>query len=141
MSLASLSHAISHLEALAPDARIRDLIALSGRLPAHAPSVREPWEVIDTRQSAECQDELHLYARREGEGVRLAATVGAESTTITRALLAFWIENLSGERAEDILALESTVVPRILGDALLRQRSASAYTTLRRVQEAVGALK
>jgi sulfur transfer protein SufE len=73
--------------------------------------------------------------------VKLAAEVGQEVTTLTRALTALFVENLNGASADDILGVDPSIVPRVVGESLMRQRSNSAYYTLRRVKEAVRALE
>jgi sulfur transfer protein SufE len=141
MSLESLERTAQQFEALPREDRIGALIALADRLSALAPSPSEPWTVRDIRQDLECQDTVGLYARGEGERVFLAAEVGQEVTTLTRALTALFVEHLSGETRAHILALDSVIVPRVVGETLMRQRSNSAYYTLRRLKEAVEQLE
>jgi sulfur transfer protein SufE len=141
MSLESLENTVQQFEVLPKEGRIQGLIALSNGLGKLAPKAGEPWEVRDIRQDTECQDVVGLFARRDGNQVRLAAEVGQEVTTLTRALTALFVENLSGSSAEDILALDPSIIPRVVGESLMRQRSNSAYYTLRRVKEAVRALE
>ena len=65
--------------------------------------MKQSWDVVDVRKDHECLDVVGLYARREWEAVRLAASVGQEVTTLTRALTALFVENLDCETAANIL--------------------------------------
>jgi sulfur transfer protein SufE len=93
------------------------------------------------RQDQECQDVLGVYVRRDGERVRVAAQAGEESTTLTRALSALLAEHLNGESPRAILELDASIVPRVVGDVLMRQRGTAAFYTLRRFKEAVQRLE
>ena len=142
MSLQSLEHAVQELEHLDHGAKIRGLIHLAEHLPGLAPARDEQWDVKDARQDQECLDVLALYVKRLDDGhLKLAAEVGDEATTMTRALTALLVQNLSGETKENILSVGQDVIPRAIGETLLRQRSSGAYYTLRRVHEAVRALE
>jgi cysteine desulfuration protein SufE len=141
MSLETLERAAQHFEGLEKEGRIQGLIALADGLPKLAPQGGETWDVEDIRKDLECQDTVGLYLRRDGTRVKLAAEVGDEVTTLTRALTALFVENLDGESSDHILGLDPNIVPRIVGDALMRQRSNAAYYTLRRLKEAVRALE
>jgi sulfur transfer protein SufE len=141
MSLESLERAVQGFEGLSREARIGALIELAESLPRFAPLEGESWDVRDVRQDQECQDVLGLFARLEadtvGNTVRLAAQVGAESTTLTKALTALFVTHLNGESPRAILSLDQSIVPRVIGESLMRQRSSAAYYTLRRLKEAV----
>jgi cysteine desulfuration protein SufE len=141
MSLETLERTAQHFEGLEKEGRIQGLIALADGLPKLAPLNGEAWDVEDIRKDLECQDTVGLYVRRDGTRVKLAAEVGEEVTTLTRALTALFVENLDGESSDHILGVDPNIVPRIVGDALMRQRSNAAYYTLRRLKEAVRALE
>ncbi len=141
MSLETLENTVKRFESLPREGRIQGLIDLADGLPRLAPPEGAHWDVTDIRQDQECQDTVGLYARRDGERVRLAAEVGQEVTTLTRALTALWVENLDGETATEILDLDPAVVGRVVGETLMRQRSNTAYYTLRRLKEAVQQLE
>jgi cysteine desulfuration protein SufE len=142
MSLATLESTVKLFESLPKETKIQGLISLSDSLPKLAPDLKESWEVQDVRKDHECLDVVGLYARRDDAGhVKLAATVGREVTTLTRALTALFVENLSGESAEHILDVQPDVIPRVVGEALMKQRSNTAYYTLRRIKEAVEILE
>ena len=142
MSLQSLEQAVGALEQLDKTAKIQGLIHLAERLPSLAPQPQDTWDIHDARQDQECLDVLALYAKRLENGqVRLAAEVGEEATTMTRALTALLVQNLSGETTQNILSVGQDVIPRAIGEALLRQRSSGAYYTLRRLHEVIRALE
>lgn len=142
MSLTTLDGTVKLFESLPKETRIQGLIALAGSLPRFAPDETEPWDVVDVRKDHECLDVVGLYARRGPEGrVKLAATVGREVTTLTRALTALLVENLDGETPEAIRSVEPSLIPRVVGEALMKQRSSTAYYTLRRIHEAVERLE
>jgi cysteine desulfuration protein SufE len=61
--------------------------------------------------------------------------------TLTRALAAILCEGLDGAAPADIAALPETVVEDIAGQVLVRLRSRTAYYILRRVKQAVQALR
>ncbi|HWG85966.1 MAG TPA: SufE family protein [Deinococcales bacterium] len=140
MSLTTLDETVRIFERLPKETRIEGLIALADSLPRLAPEPTDSWDVVDVRKDQECLDVVGLYARREGEAVRLAASVGQEVTTLTRALTALFVENLDGESAKNILSVTPEVIPRVVGEALMKQRSNTGYYTLRRIHEAVRAL-
>jgi sulfur transfer protein SufE len=137
MSLPTLETTVQLFENLPKETRIQGLISLADSLPKFAPKPGETFDVEDVRQDHECLDVVGLFVRREGERVHLAAEVGKEVTTLTRALTALFVENLSGETPEAILSVEPTIIPRVVGEALMKQRSNTAYYTLRRIHEAV----
>lgn len=138
MSLETLESNVRLFESLPKETKIQGLISLSESLPKLAPDESEPWDVVDVRKDHECLDVVGLYARRDDAGrVELAATVGREVTTLTRALTALFVENLSGETPEAIRSVEPSLIPRVVGEALMKQRSNTAYYTLRRIHEAV----
>ena len=142
MSLATLENTVKLFESLPRETKIQGLISLSESINKLAPDVAHHWDVEDVRKDHECLDVVGLYARRDDGGrVHLAATVGKEVTTLTRALTALFVENLSGETAEHILDVSPEVIPRVVGEALMKQRSNTAYYTLRRIKEAVEILE
>jgi cysteine desulfuration protein SufE len=141
MSLSTLDSAVKLFETFPKETKIQGLISLADSLPRLAPKEGETWDVEDVRKDHECLDVVGLYARLEDGHVKLAAEVGKEVTTLTRALTSLFVENLSGETTQNILSVEASIIPRIVGEALMRQRSNTAYYTLRRIHEAVRLLE
>jgi sulfur transfer protein SufE len=141
MSLASLEQTVATFEDLPKETRIRELIGLADTLAKLEPSQTEHWDIEDVRQDHECLDAVGIYAKREGSNIKLAATVGKDATTLTRALTALLVENLSGETLENIIKVPNSVINRVVGEALLRQRSNTAYYSLRRIQDVARALE
>jgi cysteine desulfuration protein SufE len=142
MSLSTLDAAVKLFETFPKETKIQGLISLADSLPRLAPKDGVKWDVEDVRKDHECLDVVGLYARLDDQGgVQLAAEVGKEVTTLTRALTSLFVENLSGESPMNILSVEPSIIPRIVGEALMRQRSNTAYYTLRRIHEAVKSLE
>jgi sulfur transfer protein SufE len=141
MSLESLEKIVTTFEDLPKETRIRELIGLADGLANLEPNETDPWDIKDVRQDHECLDAVGIFAKREGPNVKLAATVGRDATTLTRALTALLVENLNGETLENILKVPNSVINRVVGEALLRQRSNTAYYSLRRIQDVARALE
>jgi cysteine desulfuration protein SufE len=142
MSLQSLEETVRVFEKLPKETRIDGLISLADGIGRLAPREGEQWQVEDVRKDNECLDVVGLYARKREDGkVDLAATMGQEVTTLTRALTSLFVENLNGETAENILSVKPDLIPRVVGETLMKQRSNTAYYTLRRIHEAVKALE
>jgi cysteine desulfuration protein SufE len=141
MSLETLENTVKLFEHLPKETRIQGLISLADSLPKFVPDQLEHYDVVDVRKDHECLDVVGLYAKRDGDGVKLAASVGKEVTTLTRALTALFVENLSGETVDHILSVEPSIIPRVVGETLMKQRSNTAYYTLRRIHDAVRELE
>ena len=137
MSLETLEAQVQHFETLDNSARIQALIALAQNVDQLEPQQTDTWDFTEIRQDQECLDEMGLYLRHKDNTLELAATVGSEATTLTRALTAVLIQHLNGETKDRILELKDSFVPRLVGESLLRQRRNAAYYPLRRVQDAV----
>jgi sulfur transfer protein SufE len=141
MSLASLEHRIEELQALPRDAQITNLIALASDLKQLAPNAGETWDVRDVRQDLECADTVGLYVRRDSNGVRLAAEVGAEVTTLTKALTALMVQHLDGETPTAIASVTASQLSGIVPESLLRQRQNTVNYAVQRLQDAVRSLE
>ena len=141
MSLASLEHRIEELQALPRDAQISNLIALAGGLAKLAPDSSQHWDVRDVRQDLECADTVGLYVRRDSNGVRLAAEVGQEVTTLTKALTALMVQHLDGETPTAIASVTASQLSGIVPASLLRQRQNTVNYAVQRLQDAVRSLE
>jgi cysteine desulfuration protein SufE len=141
MSKASLERAVEALSAQPANAQISALIALAGELKTLAPDPSQHWTIRDVRQDIECDDTVGLYARLEGETVRLAAEVGQEVTTLTKALTALLVKHLDGERASTIRTVTSSDLAPIVPETLLRQRRNTVHYAVQRLQDVVRALE
>ena len=137
MSLETLEAQVQHFETLDNSARIQALINLAQNVSQLEPKHNETWDFSEIRQDQECLDEMGLYLRHNKNTLELAATVGSEATTLTRALTAVLVQHLNGETKDRILELKDSFVPRLVGESLLRQRRNAAYYPLRRIQDAV----
>ncbi len=141
MSLASLEHRIEELQALPKDAQITNLIQLAGGLAKLAPDFSQHWDIKDVRQDLECADTVGLYVRRDPDGVRLAAEVGQEVTTLTRALTALMVQHLDGETPSAIASVTASQLSSIVPESLLRQRQNTVNYAVQRLQDAVRSLE
>ncbi len=137
MSLETLEAKVQDFEAMDTSARIQALIGLAQNVTDLEPQHNETWDFTEIRQDQECLDEMGLYLRHNKDRLHLAAVVGNEATTLTKALTAVLVEHLRGETPTRILELRDSFVPRLVGESLLRQRRNAAYYPLRRVQDAV----
>jgi sulfur transfer protein SufE len=137
MSLETLEQQVQHFETLDNSARIKALIELAQNVSSLEPKKTDIWDLTEIRQDQECLDEMGLYLRHNNNSLELAATVGSEATTLTRALTAVLVKHLNGETKDRILELKDSFVPRLVGESLLRQRRNAAYYPLRRIQDAV----
>jgi sulfur transfer protein SufE len=137
MSLETLEAQVQHFETLDNSARIKALITLAQNVSQLEPKHHETWDLTEIRQDQECLDEMGLYLRHNKNTLELAATVGSEATTLTRALTAVLVQHLNGETKDRILELKDSFVPRLVGESLMRQRRNAAYYPLRRIQDAV----
>ena len=141
MSLASLEQTVEELRSLPRDAQITNLITLAGDLKQLAPDSTQRWEVEDVRQDLECADTVGLYVRRSESGVRLAAEVGSEVTTLTKALTALMVQHLDGETPSAIASVTASQLSSIVPESLLRQRQNTVNYAVQRLQDAVGKLE
>lgn len=142
VSLESLSETVALFEHLPKETRIEGLISLAGEAGELAPRAGERFDVEDVRQDIECLDVVGLYARLEaGNRVRLAATVGPEVTTLTRAMVTLLVKNLDGETLDGIDSVQRDSIERVVGEALMRQRSNTGFVVLRRLHELTAALR
>ena len=141
MSLASLEQTVEALQALPRDAQITNLIALAGGLAKLAPDSTQHWDVRDVRQDLECADTVGLYVRRDQANVRLAAEVGQEVTTLTKALTALMVQHLDGETPTAIASVTANQLSKIVPESLLRQRQNTVNYAVQRLQDAVRSLE
>jgi cysteine desulfuration protein SufE len=137
MSLETLEAQVKHFETLDNSARIQALIGLAQTVSRLGPTPDNTWDFSEVRQDEECLDSLGVFLKKDHHVLHFAATVGEETTTLTRALTSVLVQHLSGETPERILSLSNQFVPRLVGEQLLRQRRNTAYYPLRRIQEAV----
>ena len=141
MSLASLEQTVEELKTLPRDAQITNLIKLAGNLKQLAPDASHHWDVKDVRQDLECADTVGLYVRRSEAGVRLAAEVGQEVTTLTKALTALMVQHLDGETPSAIASVTASQLSSIVPESLLRQRQNTVNYAVQRLRDAVGKLE
>jgi cysteine desulfuration protein SufE len=137
MSLETLEAQVQHFESLDNSARIAALIGLAQSVGSLEPAPSQQWDFFDVRQDEECLDSLGVYLKKDQNTLQLAASVGEETTTLTRAITSVLVLHLNGETSQRILELSGSFVPRLVGENLLRQRRNTAYYPLRRIQEAV----
>jgi cysteine desulfuration protein SufE len=141
MSLATLERTVNDLGARSSGEQITALIALSARLPDLAPRASELWSVQDVRRDIECDDTVGLYARLDGDRVHLAAEIGQEVTTLTKALTALLVEHLDGETPHNIRRVTANDLAPIVPESLLRQRRNTVHYAVQRLQDVVRALE
>ena len=110
MSLSTLDSAVKMFETFPKETKIQGLISSADSLPRLAPKEGENWDVEDVRKDHECLDVVGLYVESRMATCKLAATVGKEVTTLTRALTSLFVENLSGETRRTYLSVEASII-------------------------------
>jgi len=95
----------------------------------------------EERHDAECADRVGLHVSLADGACRVRVSLGPEVQTLTRALAAVLCEGLEGALPEEVAALPDSVVEDIAGAVLVRLRSRTACYILRRVKEALQAVR
>ena len=135
---AALSEIISLFEFMPEAERRENLINYAETVSAFGCKEGERFDLEDVRKDAECTDTVGVFLRVDEDGrAHFAIELGPKVQTLTRAMTVILCRGLNGCTAEEILAVPSDFVPRIIGADLVRLRSQTVYYVLNRMKVAV----
>lgn len=138
----ALDEIVRFFDPMAEGERRENLIAMADAAKLFAPARGETYDFQEERHDAECTDIVGIHVRREANGgLQFAVSLGPKVQTLTRAMAAILCRSLSGLQAAEVAGVEADFAPRIVGAALMRQRSQTVYYLLRRMQQAVAKLE
>ncbi|VVM05955.1 hypothetical protein MAMC_00882 [Methylacidimicrobium cyclopophantes] len=113
------------------------LIAYSDRSSECAPKEGETYTLSDVRKDQECTDSVGVFLKADSENRLLfRMSLGAHVQTLTKAMASILCQGLAGSTAEEVMAVPSSFVPKIVGTELVRQRSQTVYYILARMKSA-----
>ena len=135
---AALDDIISLFEHLPEGERRSLLVHYAESAPHCAPQPGETFDLEDIRKDEECTDTVGIHLRVDDQNrAFFRVSLGHEVQTLTRAMTSILCKGLNGSSPEEILALESDFVPRLIGAELVRQRSQTVYYVLGRMKAAL----
>jgi cysteine desulfuration protein SufE len=138
---AALQEIIDFFEPLPEAERRENLIHYAESAAAQARRPGLTYDLEEVRKDQECSDTVGVFLYLDGEGcVQFAIELGPKIQTLTKALATILCRGLNGSLPNEILAVSSDFVPRIVGADLVRLRSQTIYYLLGRMQTAVRAL-
>ncbi|QSR85080.1 SufE family protein [Methylacidimicrobium sp. B4] len=113
------------------------LIAYSDRSVECSPREGESFTLSDVRKDEECTDSVGVFLKADSQDRLLfRMTLGPHVQTLTRAMASILCQGLAGSTAEEVMAVPSNFVPKIVGTELVRQRSQTVYYILARMKGA-----
>ncbi|MBU6302422.1 MAG: Fe-S metabolism protein SufE [Verrucomicrobia bacterium] len=134
----ALAELVAFFEGLTETQRRETLWSFAEESNHLAPREGELSAVIDDRTEPDCVDAVTLFLGiGPNGGLRLRATFGAGTQTLTRALVAILCRGLDGADLALAAELPDDFIPRIVGEPLLRSRSRSVHRLTGRLREAV----
>jgi cysteine desulfuration protein SufE len=137
----SLQSLVTFFEALSEPERRGALMDFADEVSKHAPGAEEQFDLEDVRKDTECSDTVGIHVRRlAGDRIGFAISLGCQVQTLTRALSTVLCRGLNGATREEILALEPSFIPRVVGEELTMLRSRTIYYVFARLKTAVLAL-
>ncbi len=134
---AKLQRIIGLFEGL-PDGEKREtLIAYADQAALQAPRAGESFDLEDVRKDEECTDTVGVFLRVDAERrVCFRISLGAQVQTLTRAMTAILCRGFEDAPIEEVMEVPADFVPKIVGAALVRQRSQTVYYILTRMKGA-----
>ena len=131
----ALSKIVAFFESLNEAEKRENLIALAEQAKRHAPRRDEVFDFEEVRKDAECADTVGVFLRVDREGrATFRVTLGPEVQTLTRAMATILCKGLNGSRLEEIAALPTDFVEKIVGRVLIRIRSQTVFYVLTRMK-------
>ncbi|MGD9896126.1 MAG: SufE family protein [Candidatus Methylacidiphilaceae bacterium] len=113
------------------------LIAYSDRSGECSPKEDETFTLSDIRKDQECTDSVGVFLKADAEDRLLfRMLLGSHVQTLTRAMASILCQGLAGATADEVLAVPSNFVQKIVGMELVRQRSQTVYYILARMKSA-----
>ncbi len=133
-----LQEIIDFFEHLPEPERRENLIDIAETSSAFTKKAGQTYLIEDVRKDQECSDTVGVFLQLDLVGrVHFAIELGPKVQTLTRAMTAILCRGLNGCTADEILAVPSDFVPRIIGADLVRLRSQTVYYVLNRMKQAV----
>ena len=130
-----LNKIIQLFESLPEEERRETLVSYADSAPKQAPRPGEHFNLEDVRKDEECADTVGVYLQVDDAGkAHFRMTLGPEVQTLTRAMASILCKGLDGCTPEEVLALPSDFVTRIVGGELVRIRSQTTYYILTRMK-------
>ncbi len=134
----ALQEIIDFFEHLPEPERRDNLIGMAEAAGSFTRNAGQTYLIEDVRKDQECSDTVGVFLQLDAERhVRFAIELGSKVQTLTRAMTAILCRGLNSCTADEILALPTDFIPRIVGADLVRLRSQTVYYVLRRMKEAV----
>lgn len=134
----ALQEIIDFFEHLPEPERRENLINMAESAGAFTRKAGQTYLVEDVRKDQECSDTVGVFLQLDAEGhVHFAIELGPKVQTLTRAMTAILCRGLNGCTVDEILAVPTNFVPRIVGADLVRLRSQTVYYVLGRMKEIV----
>jgi cysteine desulfuration protein SufE len=135
----ALQEIIDFFEHLPEPERRENLINMAETASAFTRKAGQTYLVEDVRKDQECSDTVGVFLQLDAKRhVHFAIELGPKVQTLTRAMTAILCRGLNGCTADEILAVPTNFVPRIVGADLVRLRSQTVYYVLGRMKEIVG---
>ena len=130
-----LDQIINLFESLPEDEQRETLVSYADNAKRQEPREGEKFDLVDVRKDEECTDTVGVHLRVDENGkAHIRMTLGPEVQTLTRAMTAILCKGLDGATPQEILALRSDFVTRIVGTELVRVRSQTVYYVLTRIK-------
>ena len=128
---------ISLFEVLPEEEKRENLIAYAEQSKRHEPKPGERFDLEDVRKDEECTDTVGVFLNVDPQmRAQFRLTLGAQVQTLTKAMTSILCKGLEGCTPQEILALPTDFVPRIVGGQLVRIRSQTVYYILTRMKSA-----
>jgi cysteine desulfuration protein SufE len=130
-----LNQIIDLFQSLPEDERRETLVSYADNAKRQEPRAGEKFDLVDVRKDEECTDTVGVYLHVDTDGkAHIRMILGPEVQTLTRAMTAILCKGLDGSTPQEILALPSDFVTRIVGTELVRVRSQTVYYVLTRIK-------
>ncbi len=133
----ALARIVALFESLPEDARRESLVDYAERAGQHEPKTGETFDLEDVRKDDECTDTVGVFLKVDRKRrVSLRVSLGPQVQTLTKAMTAILCKGLDDSTLEEIMALPSDFVPKIVGGKLVRIRSQTVFYVLTRIKSA-----
>ena len=134
----ALQELIDFFEHLPEPERRENLIDIAETASSFTKKAGQTYLIEDVRKDQECSDTVGIFLQLDPRGrVHFAVELGPKVQTLTRAMTAILCRGLNGCPADEILAMPTDFVPRIIDAELVRLRSQTVYYVLDRMKQAV----
>ncbi|MBX7158522.1 MAG: SufE family protein [Verrucomicrobiae bacterium] len=130
-----LQQIVDFFEGLSEEDKRENLIVYSDSARRCEPKADETFDLEDIRKDEECTDTVGVFLRVDPEGkAHFRLTLGPQVQTLTKAMTAILCKGLEDTTPQEVLAVPSDFVPRIVGGELVRVRSQTTYYILSRMK-------